>query len=155
MCKYKREMVSCCRCNRTGLCRSCNCVKAKKPCSNFLPSKLGTCLNELIPGAPELMVTQTLDTCPLTPAINVDLPSFAPISTPNFCWGDVDGEALLGTINYRFKVIVHWRKNLLKAHSRYLASMLIKFALNLHSWQCEFNVPCARSNEQLGKSDPM
>ena len=35
-------MVSRCRCNRTGSCRGCACVKARKSC---LPSKLGTCLN--------------------------------------------------------------------------------------------------------------
>ena len=35
-------MVACCRCNRTGSCRGCACVKAGKSCSNCLPSKLGT-----------------------------------------------------------------------------------------------------------------
>ena len=39
------EMVACCRCNRTGSCRGCACVKAGKPCTNCLPSKMGTCLN--------------------------------------------------------------------------------------------------------------
>ena len=35
----------CCRCNRTGSCKGCACVKAGKPCSNCLPSKLGSCAN--------------------------------------------------------------------------------------------------------------
>ena len=35
-------MAQCCRCNRTGSCRRCACVKAGRHC---LPSKLGTCSN--------------------------------------------------------------------------------------------------------------
>ena len=37
--------MPCCRCNRTGSCKGCACVKAGKPCSNCLPSKLGSCAN--------------------------------------------------------------------------------------------------------------
>ena len=35
----------CCRCNRTSQCRWCACVKAGQPCSNCLPSRLGSCSN--------------------------------------------------------------------------------------------------------------
>ena len=45
-------MVACCRCNRTGSCRGCACVKAGKPCTNCLPSKMGTCLNVSATPAP-------------------------------------------------------------------------------------------------------
>ena len=38
-------MVACCKCNRTGLCRSCACVKARRLCESCLPSKLGNCAN--------------------------------------------------------------------------------------------------------------
>ena len=38
-------MAQCCRCNRTGSCRHCACVKAGKQCTNCLPNKLGTCSN--------------------------------------------------------------------------------------------------------------
>ena len=38
-------MVLCCRCNRTGQCRGCACVKAGNLCSNCLPSRLGSCSN--------------------------------------------------------------------------------------------------------------
>ncbi|XP_064399254.1 uncharacterized protein LOC135345735 [Halichondria panicea] len=38
-------MVQCCRCNRTGMCKGCSCVKAGNKCSNCLPSKLGNCQN--------------------------------------------------------------------------------------------------------------
>ena len=37
--------MPCCKCNRTGSCRGCACVKAGRPCTNCLPSKLGSCLN--------------------------------------------------------------------------------------------------------------
>ena len=37
--------MPCCRCNRTGSCKGCACVKAGIPCTNCLPSKLGSCVN--------------------------------------------------------------------------------------------------------------
>ena len=37
--------MPCCKCNRTGSCKGCACVKAGKPCANCLPSKLGSCIN--------------------------------------------------------------------------------------------------------------
>ena len=35
----------CCRCNRSGYCRGCACVNAKKTYVNCLPVKLGHCAN--------------------------------------------------------------------------------------------------------------
>ena len=35
----------CCRCNRTGQCRCCVCVKAGKQCTHCLPGRLGKCSN--------------------------------------------------------------------------------------------------------------
>ena len=52
-------MVLCCRCNRTGSCRGCACVKAGKRCSNCLPSKLETCSNASPTPAP-IAATLTL-----------------------------------------------------------------------------------------------
>ena len=40
-------MVVYCRCNRTGQCRSCACVKVGKQCTNCLPGRLGKCFNAL------------------------------------------------------------------------------------------------------------
>lgn len=37
--------MTCCRCNRTGRCRNCSCVKASKHCQSCLPSRLGQCSN--------------------------------------------------------------------------------------------------------------
>ena len=42
---FSIKMVLCCRCNRTGQCRGCACVKAGNLCSNCLPSRLGSCSN--------------------------------------------------------------------------------------------------------------
>ena len=39
------EKMSCCRCNRTGICKGCACVKAGIPCTNCLPNRLGSCEN--------------------------------------------------------------------------------------------------------------
>ena len=52
-------MVQCCRCNRTGLCRGCACVKAGRRCINCLPSKRGSCANTSVPPQPP----------PLTPPV--------------------------------------------------------------------------------------
>ena len=38
-------MVLCCRCNKTGRCRNCACVKAGSLCQSCLPSRLGQCTN--------------------------------------------------------------------------------------------------------------
>ena len=37
--------MACCKCNRSGSCKGCACVKAKKSCDNCLPGKLGNCTN--------------------------------------------------------------------------------------------------------------
>ena len=36
---------SCCRCNGSGRCKNCVCVKSKRSCSTCLPSRRGTCQN--------------------------------------------------------------------------------------------------------------
>ncbi len=40
-----RSIMVCCKCNRTGLCRNCACVKAKRNCSDCLPKRQGNCGN--------------------------------------------------------------------------------------------------------------
>ena len=37
--------MSCCRCNRSGRCANCSCVKGGGPCQGCLPQRLGNCLN--------------------------------------------------------------------------------------------------------------
>ena len=66
---------------------------------------------------PEISTPAILTPAISTPAIIADLPPFAPISTPNFRWGDVDGETFACSINRSYEVIVHWRRNLFKVPS--------------------------------------
>ena len=39
-----RQMV-CCKCNRSGRCKGCICVKEGRQCVNCLPGRLGLCRN--------------------------------------------------------------------------------------------------------------
>jgi len=38
-------MPVCCRCNGSGRCRSCTCVKSGRPCVDCRPSRKGHCCN--------------------------------------------------------------------------------------------------------------
>ena len=46
-----RQIMSCCRCNRSGMCVGCKCTKSNKPCTSCLPLRLGNCKNPAIPEA--------------------------------------------------------------------------------------------------------
>ena len=37
--------MTCCRCNRTGRCQNCSCVKRGQPCLSCLPQRLRNCVN--------------------------------------------------------------------------------------------------------------
>ena len=45
--------MSCCRCNRSGKCRSCVCAKSGKRCTNCLPIRLSNCQNHTDQGQEE------------------------------------------------------------------------------------------------------
>ena len=51
--------MTCCRCNRTGKCQNCACVKEGKECDNCLPGRLGRCGNRVINAAADKTHTQT------------------------------------------------------------------------------------------------
>ena len=42
-------MPVCCRCNGSGRCKSCSCVKSGRPCVDCLPSRKGHCCNNALP----------------------------------------------------------------------------------------------------------
>ena len=67
-------MPVCCRCNGSGRCRSCACVKSGRPCVDCLPSRKGNCCNNAH--------TSTSSTSSIsTPALTTDngnLPSSSP-----------------------------------------------------------------------------
>ena len=117
----------CCRCNGSGRCRSCFCVKNKQSCTNCLPGKTSRCENWHQPTICQAPVsdapvtandhertlelpnneleTQETEIEPEGPPMadnapddhyqtNLDtelLPSFAPMQSPTFRWGDVEG----------------------------------------------------------------
>ena len=44
--RRESNTMACCKCNKSGFCRSCACVKARKTCTNCLPMKRAKCANE-------------------------------------------------------------------------------------------------------------
>lgn len=46
--------TTCCRCNGSGRCRNCSCVKAQRQCTNCLPKRKGTCSNTNSPHADDV-----------------------------------------------------------------------------------------------------
>ena len=79
-----RREHGCCKCNRSGSCSRCACVKAGKSCENCLPGKLGTCCNHLISStstSASNIVDCQLRQIPCPPSmVNVD--DTIPTSTP-------------------------------------------------------------------------
>ena len=84
-------MPVCCRCNGSGRCKACSCVKSGKPCLDCLPSRNGHCNNNetltsagpehhppmLLPPIPPSLAT------PATPA-TLDSPHYlAEANTPS------------------------------------------------------------------------
>ncbi len=69
--------MPCCKCNRTGSCRGCVCVKAKRPCANCLPSKLGNCSNPSATG-PSSLSSQNQLVQPLSQLPVLNLPANQP-----------------------------------------------------------------------------
>ena len=45
MAKKKVHAMSCCKCNHTGRCRNCSCVKGGRACQSCLLHHLGNCVN--------------------------------------------------------------------------------------------------------------
>ena len=55
-----RMMLQCCQCNSGGKCRNCVCTKAKRQCTNCLPSRKGCCLNTTLTSASGISAPSTL-----------------------------------------------------------------------------------------------
>ncbi len=128
-------MPLCCRCNATGKCINCACVKSKRPCTNCLPLRKGCCSNmkqgtALIPDSSTLVqeaisqdatsdatiltsTTQTphYGTIPEAPHLTTPLPPPSPMATPAFMWDESDPESLMHSMNAAYAETVHWRKN--------------------------------------------
>ena len=124
--------MPCCKCNKSGRCTNCTCVKSSKKCNSCLPKRLGNCRNdnqdqteqetvEFEPQSPQQSPVQV----PLQ-AINEEvsqsiapdsLPPFEPAQPTNFTWGNRSAEEISTTLNEIYEETVHWRKNLFKVPS--------------------------------------
>ena len=125
--------MTCCRCNRSGICRNCSCVRERKSCSSCLPQHHGRCLNVDNDGS---METEAGHNCDQTEAaseatqeeragerqvhvsqiggdgdcndqIQAELPFYPPTSRPNFTWGEIDGTTAKNAIDQIYDEIVH------------------------------------------------
>ena len=67
-------MPVCCRCNGSGRCRSCACVKSGRPCVDCLPSRKGNCCNNAHTSTSSTSSTTT----PALTTDNGNLPSSSP-----------------------------------------------------------------------------
>lgn len=71
--------MTCCKCNRSGRCQNCSCVKRGQPCQGCLPQRLGNCVNTVhtqpSPSASNDMPSQPP---PLTNSVPETLPSHSP-----------------------------------------------------------------------------
>ena len=57
--------MTCCKCNRTGRCRNCLCVRNGQACQNCLPQRLGNCVNTV---RTQSSFTNTCDLSPPPPS---------------------------------------------------------------------------------------
>ena len=129
--------MSCCKCNRSGRCRNCSCVKGGKICQGCLPQRLGHCANvtpplqrlpheaSIAPTAPtvdEIVAMPSSDVLSKSvdeshPNIDVTWPPPA-LQPPNFMWGSCNGEAFCTKVNLAYEEVVHWRRNLFQVPSQ-------------------------------------
>ena len=125
--------MTCCKCNRTGTCKNCSCVKKNSRCTNCLPCRLNKCANisrsstddiDNIPetqGDPESVSDisdggndPTNQQSP-TNAHHDDqckLPDPSPIADPSFSWGNFDSETIIAHMKEAYDEVVHWKMNL-------------------------------------------
>ena len=83
-------VANCCRCNRSGSCQGCSCVKASKTCTSCLPFRVGKCRNSSskssLPGQPlptASITTTTTQPHNITPTISPSLQFIVTISSCN------------------------------------------------------------------------
>ena len=146
----------CCKCMSSGVCVACSCARQNSHCSNCYPSRIGRCRNlpdisddsrsssildpplvdpdrhieprvVRVPRSQESSFTSTpvIATAPPNQDI-VGLPSFRPLSPPNFCWGNLTGEECVELINRCYSIAVHWIPNLFKLPSGKQGKSFIK-----------------------------
>ena len=91
--------MACCRCNKTGSCKACACVKAGKSCTNCLPSKLGNCVNQsTVSGRTTSVPLPSISTIPAPPAAQAGAQAnqapAASTDSPSLTDGDISTPAV-------------------------------------------------------------
>ena len=131
--------MTCCRCNKKGICGNCSCVRDGKTCTSCIPKQLGRCRNvqsdcslenqdngkdvNLHPTSREKLASETASTDEDEIAdvtqdnIEDVLPPFPHANLPDFKWGNIDGKKVTEDIDKIYSEIVHWRHNLFKVPS--------------------------------------
>ena len=77
---HQLEKMPCCKCNRTGRCRNCACVKAGRPCLSCLPARLGQCTNSIISNTP-VPSTQSGSQPPIVSSVSQSTATSQPMFT--------------------------------------------------------------------------
>ena len=148
-------MVNCCRCNATGRCGNCACVKAKRKCNGCLPSRLGQCRNtetDRTNSSPNL----SSNSSPLISSTRTIPPTVAPPSqstsdsdspTANrsntsivnrssssagnslrFTWGTImtmDSSTFMQDLDKAYNTVVHWKRNLFRVPSGNVGKLFV------------------------------
>ena len=74
--------MACCRCNRTGRCRNCSCVKMGRQCLGCLPQRLGNCINTVQTQPPQSAPVTSQDPLLHPNSSNGSAADLSPTSTP-------------------------------------------------------------------------
>ena len=69
--------MQCCRCNGSGLCKNCSCVKAKRACTDCLPGKNNKCCNR-----PSLNQNMPALSASTAPSLSIDISTTSTTSVP-------------------------------------------------------------------------
>ena len=124
--------MTCCRCNCSGRCRNCSCVRAGKICQGCLPQRLRNCTNTTVPthdsstvGLSTTLNSQRVTADPETPAADVDTSFASPkqsssdvtntaiswplpvLEPPNFSWGPLERQEFCDKVNEAYEEVVY------------------------------------------------
>lgn len=134
--------MACCKCNRTGRCQNCRCVKSGRLCQGCLPQRLGSCVNTAHTPSPDVTDTDIASPSqpqnststqpsmvptspqPPNPLIGpntqedtsppLQLPGFSPTIAGTFTWGSYDAPTFINSLKAAYNEVVHWKPNLFK-----------------------------------------
>ena len=112
--------MPCCKCNCSGHCRNCSCIKDGGTCQGCLPQSLGNCANvQILQPQPSQHSSAGLDYSPSSLQSPQDAATQPPpaLQPLDFSWGSCSGEVLYAKVNLAHDEVVHWQQNLLQVLS--------------------------------------